>query len=509
MRRMPRITAWTLVVVLTVLAGVVWYASTRVTIRGPALHAIAGVGGTQPAAQRLAGLQLAPGFTLSVYAQDLGRPRVLRFTPAGDLLVSGTREGRILLLERDADGDGQADGVRTLLEGLDRPHGLDLADGWLYFAETGAVRRVRFDAAARAIQGAPETVAALTGGGMHFTRTLRVGPDGALYVTAGSSCNVCIEKDPRAAMLRIEPDGGAVEVYAEGLRNTVGFDWQPGSGALYGVDNGRDLQGDDFPPDELNRIVRGGFYGWPFWHGDNVPDPQWGDHPAAARREPIPPAYAFGAHVAALSVNFFDPARAPRGFEQAAVVGQHGSWNRSVLSGYRVSSLHWEADGRIVERDFAVGFVQDGEVIGRPVDALPGPDGAVYASDDYAGAVYRIAWDAERAAPGPVFVPPRAPGPHQAAVQAVDTPADPLTRLTDAQRGEPRLVRGAELYQVHDCANCHGRPGGARPLEGVGSRLGEAEIAALLAAPPASMPAPPVNEEARAALAAYVAAAFR
>jgi glucose/arabinose dehydrogenase len=510
MRRMLRIAGWTLAVLGVLLAGLAWYASTRITIRGPALHAIAGVGGTQPDAQRLAGVRVPPGFTLGVYAQGLGRVRVLRFTPAGDLLVSATREGKVLLLERDADGDGRADGVRTLLEGLDRPHGLDLAGGWLYVAETGAVRRVRFDAGARALRGELETVATIPGGGMHFTRTLRVGPDGALYVTAGSSCNVCIEKDPRATMLRIEPERGMTEIYADGLRNTVGFDWQPGTGALYGVDNGRDLLGDDFPPDELNRIERGGFYGWPFWHGDNVPDPQWGDDAAAVGRKPIPPAYGFGAHVAALSVNFFDPDRAPPGFENAALVGQHGSWNRSVLSGYRVSSLHWEADGRIVERDFAVGFVQDGKVSGRPVDALPGPDGAAYVSDDYAGAVYRIAWDPERAAPGPVFAPPRAPGPNQAAVRTAPDGDDPLVRLDEAQRREPLLVRGAELYHVHGCATCHtpGQTGSAQPLAGAGARLTQAQIEALLETPPASMPAPPVNAEGRAALAAYLRAAF-
>ena len=383
------------------------YLSTQVTVRGPVLHAIAGIGGAQPTLARLAGLRLAPGFTAGLYAEGLGPARVLRFTATGDLLVSITRAGSILLVERDADGDGRADGVRTLLQGLDRPHGIDVADGWLYFAETGAVRRVRFDAAARAVSGPPQTPAALAGGGMHFTRTLRVGSDRMLYVSSGSSCNVCIETTPRAALLRVDPQDGAVTPIAEGLRNTVGFDWQPGSGALFGVDNGRDLLGDDFPPDELNRIVAGGFYGWPFWHGDNVPDPEYGTHAGA-------PAHAFGAHVAALSINFFDPGRAPPGFERAALVAQHGSWNRSVLAGYRVSSLHWAADGRVTERDFAVGFVQEGTVTGRPVDALPGPDRAVYVSDDYAGAIYRIAWDPATAAPGAVFVPPPAAGPHQA-----------------------------------------------------------------------------------------------
>lgn len=506
MRNVLRILVGMLAGLGVLLALAVWYVKSQVTVRGPVLHAIAGIGGVQPTRAHLAGLRLAPGFTPGVYAEGLGPARVLRFTASGDLLASVTRAGKILLIERDVDGDGHADGVRPLLEGLDRPHGIDLADGWLYFAETGAVRRVRFDAAARAVSGAPEAVVTLAGGGMHFTRTLRVGPDRALYVSAGSSCNVCVETTARAALLRVDLQTGVATPYAEGLRNTVGFDWQPGSGALYGVDNGRDLLGDDFPPDELNRIVAGGFYGWPFWHADNVPDPQYGTHPAAAGRAPIAPAYAFGAHVAALSINFFDPAHAPPGFEHAALVGQHGSWNRSVLSGYRVSSLHWSVDGAITERDFAVGFVQAGTVIGRPVDALPGPDGAVYVSDDYAGAIYRIAWDPARATPGPVFVPPRPPGPYQAG--AAPTQVTALARLDPTQRTDATLALGAALFDRHACAGCHrvGAPG--MQLAGLGARYSNAALGALLATPPASMLAPAVDDASRAALAAYLRAAY-
>jgi len=506
-RKALKALAGTAAVLGVVLALALGYLSTRVTVRGPVLHAIAGIGGVQPTSAHLAGLRLAPGFKASVYADGLGPARVMRFTSTGDLLVSITRDGKILLVERDADGDGHADGVRTLLAGLDRPHGIDLADGWLYFAETGAVRRVRFDAAARAVAGVPHIVATLASGGMHYTRTLRVGPDRALYVSAGSSCNVCIETTARAALLRVDRATGLAAPYAEGLRNTMGFDWQPGTGALYGVDNGRDLLGDDFPPDELNRIVAGGFYGWPFWHGDNVPDPEFGAHPAAAGRTPIPPAYAFGAHVAALSINFFDPGHAPPGFERAALVGQHGSWNRSVLSGYRVSSLHWAADGTITERDFVVGFEQAGKVTGRPVDALPGPDDAVYVSDDYAGAIYRIAWDPATAGPGPVFVPPRTPGLHQADT-APQPPVAGLDQLWTSQRADAVLAQGAALFEQYACASCHraGAPG--MELAGLGARYSAATLGALLESPPASMPAPPVDAAGRAALAAYLRAAY-
>jgi mono/diheme cytochrome c family protein len=336
---------------------------------------------------------------------------------------------------------------------------------------------------------------------------LRVGPDGALYVAAGSSCNVCIETTPRAAMLRIEPATGAVTSHAEGLRNTVGFDWQPGSGDLYGVDNGRDLLGDDYPPDELNRIVADGFYGWPFWHADNRPDPEFGAHPSAAGRMPIAPAHAFGAHVAALSINFFHPERAPPGFERAALVAQHGSWNRSELSGYRVSSLHWDVEGAITERDFLVGFARDGKVSGRPVDALPGPDGAVYVSDDYAGAIYRLRWDPERAAPGAVFTPPRSAAAVGRPVADARAPAA-AERLGVSERADPTLAHGAALFDRLDCASCH-RPGApGMPLGTLGARYSAAELMALLVAPPASMPAPAIDDADRAALVAYLRAAF-
>ena len=199
----------------------------------------------------------------------------------------------MLLLERDADGDGRADAVRPLLEDLDRPHGLDFHDGWLYVAEGNAVGRIRFDAARvapreRSSASSPASPTAATTG----RARVRFGPDGAMYVTVGSSCNVCIEEDRRrAAMLRFQPDGSGDEIYATGLRNSVGFDWQPGTGDLYATDNGRDLLGDDIPPCELNRVVRGGFYGWPFAYGDRVPDPDFGAGHDAEIAASIPPAH--------------------------------------------------------------------------------------------------------------------------------------------------------------------------------------------------------------------------
>jgi glucose/arabinose dehydrogenase len=356
------------------------------------------LGGAAPPAEEALRqrISLPSSFSLAVYAADLPGARMLRFTKTGDLLVSQPNAGAIVLLEKDVDGDGHPDGRRQLLTGLSRPHGLDLWNGWLYVAETYGVVRIRYDAAQRETSGAPETVVSgIPGGGDHWSRTLKFGPDGGMYVSVGSSCNVCIEDDPlRATLLRFEPDGTRREIYATGLRNTVGFDWRPGSRELYGTDNGRDLLGDDFPPCELNRIEKGGFYGWPYANGSRVPDPDYGQGHETDIQRSIPPAHEFRAHVAPLGMVFLKGGRLPQDYRGAALVALHGSWNRSKKQGYEVVSLHFGPNGRIAERPFMTGFNIDEDVIGRPVDVAEGPDGAIYVSDDYAGAIYRVRYEA-------------------------------------------------------------------------------------------------------------------
>jgi glucose/arabinose dehydrogenase len=366
----------------------------RWAVNAPIRQLLFGRGTEAPAPDAFGSrIRVPDGFVAALYAAGLPSARILRFTPPGDLLVSLPHRGRIELLSRDADGDGRPDGRRVLLDGLNRPHGMDLHGPWLYVAEGDAVRRIRFDADSGATRGLPETVVAdLPEGGNHWTRTVRFGPDGWMYVSVGSSCNVCEETDPRrAALLRYRPDGSDGEIYATGLRNAVGFDWQPGTGRLYATENGRDFLGDDLPPCELNRIVRGGFYGWPYAYGHRVPDPDFGAGHEARIRTSTPPAHGFRAHNAPLGITFLRDPRWPPAYRGAALVALHGSWNRTRKDGYEVVSLHWRADGRIDERDFMVGFEEEEDVIGRPVDVAEGPDGAVYVSDDYAGAVYRVA----------------------------------------------------------------------------------------------------------------------
>ena len=337
-------------------------------------------------------LELAEGIELSLYASGLRGARILLPLESGQLLVSLTGEGRIVLLETDADRDGEPDGRRTLVEGLNQPHGMDWFEGWLYIAETDAVGRIQLDPASGATQGDYQRlVKNLPAGGGHSTRSLRFGPDGQMYVSVGSSCNVCIESDPRrASLLRYRPDGSGEEIFASGLRNTVGFDWQPGTGHLYGVDNGRDMLGDDFPPCELNQIEQGGFYGWPYWNGENVLDPDFGDKSPDSIPASHPPAFSFGAHTAPLGIWFLRGEGVPEAYRGAALVTLHGSWNRSTKSGYKVIALYFEKDGRIREQDFITGFEKDDEVIGRPVDVIQGPDGSIFISDDFSGSIYRV-----------------------------------------------------------------------------------------------------------------------
>jgi glucose/arabinose dehydrogenase len=473
----------------------------RFVVNAPVRHMLFGKGIAPPpedvARARLRG---PAGARVTRFAEDLPNVRFLRFAPNGDLLASQPRAGKIVRLAPDRDGDGRSDGRHEVVGGLDRPHGLDFHDGWLYVAETGAVGRIRFDGATGAASGAFErVVTGLPAGGNHWTRTVRFGPDGWMYVSVGSSCNVCMEEDPRrATILRFRPDGTQGEVFASGLRNSVGFDWRPEDGQIYATDNGRDLLGDDFPPCELNRVVKGGFYGWPFANGDRVPDPDLGEGREAQIAASIPPVHAFRAHTAPLGIAFLRGDRVPVAYRGAAVVALHGSWNRTRKDGYEVVSLHFGADGRIEERDFLTGFLgaSDDDVIGRPVDVAEGADGSVYVSDDYAGSVYRVEWgEASGGQSGP------------AGQAARPTGDGPSSVAGDSEA----LARGRALWESHGCASCHdpaAAPSGmvTRPLASLSRRYDAASLASYLRAPQPPMPAFDLPERERADLAAYLLA---
>lgn len=452
--------------------------------------------------------QLPAGFSLQIFSSGVEHARFLRFTRAGDLLVSRPRSGDIILLRADSNGDGKADGKTTVITGLNRPQGLDFHGAWLYIAERDQVGRIRFDHDSGVAEGNYEPViSGLTGDGNHWSKTLRFGQDGLLYLAQGSTCNVCIEEDSRrATMMRFRADGSGAEIFATGLRNSVGFDWAPWNNALYATDNGRDLLGDDFPPCELNLVEEGKFYGWPYYNGNNITDPDMGTDPLASKREPTAPAHNFAAHNAPLGMSFVDSSNWPGDFSRVALTALHGSWNRGTPDGYRVVSLHFtgggEADTKIEERDFFSGFNKNGEIIGRPVDVAQGPDGDIYVSDDYAGAIYRISPNHERKmATSDVDAARAAARPTQ---QRLDE--RPPKWLANANKQRLYTI-GEGIYKQHECGSCHQeRDKGSVSLAGLHKRLGYDAVIDTLLTPRAPMPSVSLSQEQRRALAVYLLA---
>ncbi|MEE9253705.1 MAG: PQQ-dependent sugar dehydrogenase [Pseudomonadales bacterium] len=443
-------------------------------------------------------ISLPPGFGMTVFATDIVGARVLRMTRGGDLLVSSPPTGQVFLLERDRDGDGAADGQRVLLDELKAPHGLDFHLDWLYVGERDAIGRVAFDHARGRVIGTYERIVTdmATGAGGHSKKPIRFGPDGLLYVNVGSTCNLCIEEDPRsAAILRYTPDGKREEIFATGLRNSAGFDWSPRDGKLYGTDNGRDLLGDDFPPCELNEIRQGEFYGWPFANGDRIADPDLGEGRDAEISRSISPVHEFRAHNAPLGIAFLRGDWVPGDYRGAAIVALHGSWNRSRKGGYKVVSLHWRADGSIEERDFMTGFLRDEHVIGRPAEVAEGNDGALYIADDYAGAVYRVVY-----------------GRGQDVLGGAEFSAGEVARYAreelDPALIEQAMIAGVEQFRTLGCDACHADSAVSAEnlvvLGGLGRSYSVQSLASYLAAPRAPMPAADLSDEARRELAIFL-----
>lgn len=273
----------------------------------------------------------------------------------------------------------------------------------------------------------------------------------------------------------------------------MGFDWQPGSGQLYGTDNARDLLGDDVPHCEINLIEEGEFYGWPFTFDDRTLDPDFGAGREAEINASRVMVHGLGAHVAPLGMRFLGPDTAPPGYENVALVALHGSWNRSVLSGYKVVALKFGADGSISEDDFLTGFEQAEDVIGRPVDIEQGPDGAIYVSDDYAGVIYRVGWG-------------------ELAVSSVPGSLQ-KTRGQAIEFNESDVAAGAALFAENGCAFCHdaaNAPEGVqvKVLKALSARYDQPAMQLLLNAPPGPMPRPEISDEERAALSAYLLSAY-
>jgi len=344
-----------------------------------------------PADLPLDKIELPPGFHIEIYAQDVENARQMTRGEGGTVFVGSRRTGKVWALT-DADGDQRAETVRLIDEGLRQPSGLEFRDGALY---VGAIDRIlRYDDIESRLDNPPEPVVVtdvLPGREHHGWKYLRFGPDGRLYIPVGAPCNVCDEKG-FAEIRRMNADGSGMEVYATGVRNSVGLAFHPENGHLWFTDNGRDMLGDDLPADELNYAPRPGMhFGFPWCHQGDLPDEEFGKGKDCA--DYSPPAAKLDPHGAALGLAFYTGGMFPAEYNNRLFITQHGSWNRTEKIGYRVLVFEVQPDGTIIDqRVFAEGWLQGQDAWGRPNDVMVMPDGALLVSDDRAGVIYRISY---------------------------------------------------------------------------------------------------------------------
>lgn len=337
-------------------------------------------------------ITLPPGFSIQIYADNVPNARSLVRGPGGTLFVSTRTAGNVYAV-RDTNTDGRADQVVTIATGLNMPNGVALRNGSLFVAEVNRI--LRYDNIEARLKNPPAPVVVNDGfptDKHHGWKFIAFGPDGWLYVPVGAPCNVCERDDPRySSIMRIRPDGSGAEVFASGVRNTVGFDWHPATRELWFTDNGRDMMGDDLPPDELNHApAKGLHFGFPYCHAGTIADPEFGAKRTCSAFKA--PAQALGPHVAALGMRFYTGTMFPAAFRRQIFIAEHGSWNRSTPIGYRVMLATLSGHTVTGYEVFAQGWLRGSRAWGRPVDVLVMPDGALLVSDDLAGVIYRITY---------------------------------------------------------------------------------------------------------------------
>ena len=356
--------------------------------------ALAGIAAACAHAQRLPvdKIRLPPGFQITVFASNIPNARGMAWGDKGTLFVGSRGAGNVYALKHK---DGRATQMHTLATGLNMPSGLAFANGALYVA---AVDRIlRYDDIEARLESNPVSALrpavvnhAFPSETHHGWKYLRFSHDGWLYVPVGAPCNVCEPDERHGLIARIRPDGSGYEVFARGIRNSVGFDFHPATGELWFTDNGRDSMGDDLPSDELNHAPRAGMhFGFPFCHQGDTPDPGFPRRPCA---EFTPPEVNLGPHVAALGMRFYTGTQFPAEYRNNIFIAEHGSWDRSKKIGYRVKRVIVERGKAVRQEIFAEGWLQGESVWGRPADIEVMPDGSLLVTDDHAGAIYRISY---------------------------------------------------------------------------------------------------------------------
>lgn len=341
----------------------------------------------------LSKIELPKGFKIELYAEDVPNARSMCLSPSGTLFVGTRGAGNVYAL-KDTDGDFKIDKKYTLAEDLEMPNGVALKDNDLYVAEYNRILKFK-NIEATLEQPKYEVVTDNYPSKKHHGwKYIAFGPDGKLYVPVGAPCNIC-ESDDKVfnTMTRINPDGTNREIMAEGIRNSVGFDWHPETGELWFTDNGRDWMGDDKPACELNHAPKDGLhFGYPYCHQGNIVDPKLGDGKSCD--DYISPVQNLGAHVAALGMEFYTGSQFPASYKNQIFIAEHGSWNRSKKVGYKITAVTVENGKAVNSQPFATGWLDktEDEAWGRPVDVEMLPDGSMLISDDFADAIYRVSY---------------------------------------------------------------------------------------------------------------------
>lgn len=339
----------------------------------------------------LKSLQLPPNFSITLYADSVPNAREMTLSKKGTVFVGSRDAGKVYAIIRDTT---QPLGTRviTIASNLNHPNGVAFFQDALYVAENDQL--LRYDNIEDHLNSPPRPVLIkkLPTETHHGWRYIRFGPDGKLYIGIGAPCDSCLRKESYfATIMRMDPDGKNFEIYAKGVRNTVGFDWDPNTHQLWFTDNGRDWMGDNIPADELNVVRRmGEHFGFPYCHGTNIPDPFYGKYYPCSKF--VKPVLELPAHVAALGMCFYKGNMFPKDYLNQIFIAEHGSWNRSSKVGYQIIAVTLKDDHAIATKNFITGWLQGSRAWGRPVDVLTLLDGSLLISDDYAGVIYRVTY---------------------------------------------------------------------------------------------------------------------